>query len=131
MEISHERAIYLVCRCCCSKTSPKVAKTITPVIHQRYKDTFQKDMDDDTPYHPKVLCPTCLRFLYNGDKVRQKMPPQYEFDMKYLRSFTQNCTTGCCEICNVANSNLNHVKTNGKLIIKNKRLPFGQKTQYR
>ena len=126
MSIKHERAIYLVCRCCCSKATIKTARTITPSIKQKYKETFNTDLDLDSPYYPKVLCLTCHRFLYSGVKDRHKMPPLYKFNIHHTRNFTENCNTGNCEICNVANSNLDYVKINRKIAVKNKRAPLFQ-----
>ena len=125
MVIEHERAIQMVCRRCCSKAS-KTAKPITPMIKEKFKDVFNTNLDYDTPYHPKVLCPTCYRCLHQDQANDRKLPQGYDFTFHHTRKFTENCTSGQCEVCNVANTNPFNQNKIGKNVVANKKASVGR-----
>ena len=97
MVIEHERAIQMVCRRCCSKAS-KTAKPITPMIKEKFEDVFNTNLDYDKPYHPKVSCPTCYRCLHQDQANDRKLPQGYDFTFHHTRNFTENCTSGQCNV---------------------------------
>ena len=115
----------MVCRRCCSKAS-KTAKPITPVIKEKFMNVFNIDLDYDTPYHPKVLCPTCYRRLHQDQANDRTLHQGYDFTFHHTRNFTENCTSGQCEVCNVANTNPFNQNKIGKNVVANKKASVGR-----